>query len=304
MPKDQRLFVAFSEIDPGENISDQLKKRVSEGLEDFARTIDRLGLIQPLVVREGGASRGESKKRRYKLRIGFRRYYAIDLLRKGILEGQLTTPKSWDQVSVIFSKKDDKTLDAMNLVENLQRKDLDPLEEALAMQEYLDKHGVTQAQLAREIGKSEPYVSQRLALLRASSDGLRAALRDGVLTPSHAREITSLSKPAQDVMVSELRDKVSRGEKINAADVHEESLSREKAPRETKKGGRKADPVDKEKIAVARDAYKNKTIAPRKRAALLEGLGVLVLRDNRNASDKTTHSIAVLEWVLGLRENL
>lgn len=302
MPKDIRSFVAFSDIDPGDNISDSAMRRINDGLEEFARSIDTNGLLQPMVVIEGGPSKGE-KKRRYRLKIGFRRYFAIKLLREGGLKNQKTSAASWAQVEVKFIKGNERENDAKNLVENLHRKDLDPLEEALAMQSYMEKHDCTQAQLARDIAKSEPYVSQRLGLMRAATEDVRAALRDGVISPTHAREISALPKAKQDAMVADIRERVGKGEKVMVADVREE-VQAKTSKSERKKGGRKAASFDVEKISIAKEAYSDKKFAPRPRQALLEGLGTLVQRENHNSTEKTAHMTQALEWALGLRDSL
>lgn len=301
MPKEIRSFIAFSDIDPGDNISDQAMRRINDGLEEFARSIDANGLLNPMIVQEGGPSKTEGK-RRCKLRIGFRRYFAIKMLREGALKGQKSSPAAWAQVEVKFIKGNEADNDAKNLVENLHRKDLDPLEEALAMQAYMEKHDVNQAQLARAIAKSEPYVSQRLALLRTASEEVRAALRDGVITATHAREIAALPKERQVKMVNELREKVAKGQKIAVVDLRDEIAA--KTPKsERKKTGRRPS-VDQEKVSAAREAYSDKKFAPRPRPQLMEGLGILVERDNRNTSEATTHKIQAIEWVLGLRDSL
>jgi ParB family chromosome partitioning protein len=302
VPKDIRSFIAFSDIDPGDNISDSAMRRITDGLEEFARSIDINGLLNPMTVQEGGPSKVDGK-RRVKLRVGFRRYFAIKMLREGALKGQKTSTASWAQVEVKFIKGNDRENDAKNLVENLHRKDLDPLEEALAMQSYMQKHECSQAQLARDIAKSEPYVSQRLSLLRSASEEVRAAMRDGVITPTHARELAALSKPKQDEMVADLRKRIAAGEKIAVIDVRDEVQA--KVPRsERKKGGRKSNSFDEEKIAIAREAYTKKKFVPKPRQALLEGLGTLVTRSSRSPSDATTQKTHALEWALGLRDSL
>jgi len=301
VPTQIRSFIAFSDIDPGDNISDQAMRRINDGLEEFARSIDTNGLLNPLVVQEGGPSKSDGK-RRCKLRIGFRRYFAIKMLRDGALKGQKSTPASWAQVEVKFIKGNEQENDAKNLVENLHRKNLDPLEEAMAMQAYMDKHDVTQAQLAREIAKSEPYVSQRLALMRSAHEEVRTALIEGVISATHAREIAALPKERQVKMVEEIRAKVAKGQKIAVVDLRDEIAA--KTPKsERKKTGRRSN-VDQEKVSTAREAYEGKKIALRPRPQLLEGLGTLVQRDNRNSSDVTSHKIQALEWALGLRDSL
>jgi ParB-like chromosome segregation protein Spo0J len=224
------------------------------------------------------------------------------MLREGKVKGQKTTAASWAKVPVRYVKGNALERDARNLVENLHRKNLDPLEEASAMEAYMQKHGVTQAQLARDIAMSEPYVSQRLALLRDTTEVVRQALRDGDITATQAREISAAPKEKQADIVASLKAQKSRGDKVTSADVREEVAAN--GPRVRKKTGRKALVVDQEKVSAAKEAYADKKFELRPRPALLECLGTLVIRERRNSTERTAHQIAALEFVLGIRDSL
>lgn len=294
-------FVPFDDIEIGDNISDQSKNRMEGVSDEFCLSIDAEGLLQPLVVREGGPAR-KTGKRRVVLDCGFRRYGAIKRLRTGTVPGQKTNALSWRQIPVRYVKGDEEDQDTRNLIENLQRLNLDPYEEAAAMMAFLEKHKATQAMLAARISKSEPYVSQRLAMLRGTAEEVRQALRDGVITPTHIREILDLSKDKQPEFIAALRAQAAQGKYASVADVKDDIAA--KAPKAKKKTGRKGASYDQEKITSAKDAYPDKKFAPRPRPAVVEGLGTLVIRERRNETDKTKHQIQAIEWVLGIRESL
>jgi ParB/RepB/Spo0J family partition protein len=298
-------FVAFDDIEIGDNISDQSKTRMAGVSDEFCLSLEAedgsANLLQPLVVREGGPAR-KTGKRRVVLDCGFRRYGGIKRLRGGEVPGQKTNALSWRQIPVRYVKGDEQDQDTRNLIENLQRLNLDPYEEAAAMLVYLDKYKVTQAMLAARISKSEPYVSQRLTMLRGTTEEVRQAFRDGVITPTHIREIVELPKDKQPEFIAALRAQAAQGKYASVADVKEDIAT--KAPRNKKKTGRKATLYDQEKVSAAKEAYSDKKFAPRPRPALVEVLGTLVMRERRNETDKTKHQIQAIEWVLGVRDSL
>lgn len=298
-------FVAFDDIEIGDNISDQSKNRMDGVSDEFCLSLEAAdgtaNLLQPLVVREGGPSR-KTGKRRVVLDCGFRRYGGIKRLREGLVPGQKTNALSWRHIPVRYVKGDDADQDSRNLIENLQRLNLDPYEEAAAMQAYLDKHKVTQSVLAARISKSEPYVSQRLLVLRGTTEEVRQALRDGIIKPTHVREIVELPKEKQPEFIAALRAQAAQGKYASVADVKEDIAA--KSPKAKKKTGRKGQSYDQEKIASAKEAYVDKKFEPRPRPAVVEGLGTLVMRERRNATEKTAHQIQAIEWVLGLRDTL
>lgn len=293
-------YVAFADIEIGDNISDQSKTRMDSVSDAFCLSLDRRGLIEPLVVREGWPAR-TTGRRKVVLDCGYRRYGAIRRLRAGDVPGQKTKPASWNQIPVRYVKGDAEDQDVRNLVENLQRLDLDPFEEAAAIRAFMDKHGASQASVAAEIGKSEAYVSQRLSTLRNAAEETRKAYDDGVLNATQVREISDLPKDKQPALVESLRKQAASGKYSTVEDVRDDVA---KVPAPKKKTGRKAQSFDQEKIAVAKEAYSDKKLAPRPRPAIMETLGMLVTRDQRNSTDKTKYQIQAIEYVLGIRDTL
>lgn len=303
MPKTSKPpYIDFEDILVGDNLSDQSKNRMESVTDEFALSIDAEGLLEPLGVREGFPSKA-SNQRKAVLDYGYRRYAAIKKLREGQVPGAKRKKSYWNEVAVHWVKGNAQDQDTRNLIENLQRLNLDPYEEAAAMQAYLDKHETTQTQLAARISKSEAYVSQRLLILKSTVPEVREALRDGVITATHVREISALPKEKQADFVASLREQAAQGEYASVDDVKED-VAAKGAPRARKKTGRKAATFDAEKIAAAKEAYSDQKFAPRPRQAIVEIMGTLVIREQRNETEKTKHQIQAIEYVLGLRDSL
>lgn len=142
-----------------------------EGLEELADSIRALGILQPLTVRQTGDEGWE-------LVAGERR------LRAAVLAGL-------DRVPCIPVQTDSQSSSLLALVENLQRRDLDFLEEALALDKLLRTYCLSQDEVARRIGKSQSAVANKLRLLRLPPKVL-AQLREGGLTERHARALLRL----------------------------------------------------------------------------------------------------------------
>ena len=140
---------------------------VQAELEELALSIQELGLLQPLTVRR--------RDGRWELVAGERR------LRAARLAGLDTVP-------CLSVQTDSQSSSLLALVENLQRRDLDFWEEALALRRLIDTFHLSQEEAARRIGKSQSAVANKLRLLRLSEDVL-TLLRDGGATERHAREI-------------------------------------------------------------------------------------------------------------------
>lgn len=141
-----------------------------ESLMELAESIRRHGILQPLSVRRLGTS--------YELITGERR------LRAGILAGLTEVP-------CILMRMDDQESGMAALVENLQRQDLDFIEEARGIQKLMEVWNMSQEQTARLLGKSQSAVANKLRLLRHSKNVL-AAIREGSLTERHARALLKL----------------------------------------------------------------------------------------------------------------
>ena len=142
-----------------------------EELQALADSITEHGVIQPLTVRE--LSSGY-----YQIIAGERRWRAARLA--GLKE-----------IPAVIIEADDRKVMELALIENLQRQDLNPVEEALGYQVLINEHGLTQEEAAKRVGKSRPAVANTLRLLSLSPEVLEK-LKQGLLTAGHARAILSL----------------------------------------------------------------------------------------------------------------
>ena len=154
----------------------QPRMQFSEGeLEGMARSIKEHGIIQPLLVRKD--------ENGYELVTGERRL-------RGAKKAGL------DQVPVIVKTITDTDLLEMSIVENVQREDLNPVEEAEAYYQLITKFDLTQDQAAARVGKSRSAVANFLRL-RQLSEQIKASIKDGALSMGHARALLGASNSAQ-----------------------------------------------------------------------------------------------------------
>lgn len=144
-----------------------------EALDDLVKSIRQHGIIQPLVVTKNGD--------RYELIAGERR------LRSAKTLGLPTVP------AVVRETHELEQLE-LAIVENVQRQDLNPIEEALAYQQLLEEFGLTQEHIAEKVGKSRATVANALRLLTLPPEML-AALREGKITSSHGKILLSAVTP-------------------------------------------------------------------------------------------------------------
>ena len=142
-----------------------------EELQSLADSIALHGIIQPLTVRETASGY-------YQIIAGERRWRAARIA--GLAE-----------VPVVIIEADDKKATELALIENLQRQDLNPVEEALGYQSLINDYGMTQEEAAGQVGKSRPAVANALRLLTLCEDVLEK-LRSGAITAGHARAILTL----------------------------------------------------------------------------------------------------------------
>ena len=150
-----------------------------ETLEELATSIKTYGLLQPLVVRPHPSG----APGRYQIVAGERRFHACKLA--GV-----------EAVPAIIKSLDDATVREVALIENLQRENISPLEEASVLKQILDETGLTHRELGDRIGKSKTYVEQRVRLLRYPAEiqqALAAAPEEGAaFTPGHAKAVVQL----------------------------------------------------------------------------------------------------------------
>lgn len=146
------------------------KHFIDETIEELAQSIREKGLIQPVILK-----RGESDG--YELIAGERRWRAAQ--KAGLSE-----------VPAVLREAEEKEVLELALIENLQREDLNPVEEARAYRRLMDETGLTQSDMAAKIGKSRAAVANSLRLLGLPKTALEA-LENGVITAGHARAILS-----------------------------------------------------------------------------------------------------------------
>ncbi len=146
-----------------------------DALNELADSIEKHGIMQPLVVRPSATAGA------YEIIAGERRFRAAQL-------AKLQT------VPCIVREIDDKTALELALVENIQRKDLSPLEEAAGYQRLMDEFGYTQENLSGIVGKSRSHIANLLRLLTLP-EKFRGAIDSGALTMGHARVLLSASDP-------------------------------------------------------------------------------------------------------------
>ena len=144
----------------------------SDALEELAQSVGRHGILQPLSVRRVGTA--------YELIAGERRLRAAQMA--GLTE-----------IPCIVMNMDDTESGIVALVENLQRQDLDFVEEAVGISRLIQLRALSQEQAARMLGKSQSAVANKLRLLRHSPEVLRA-IREGKLTERHARALLKLPR--------------------------------------------------------------------------------------------------------------
>ncbi|MER9404942.1 ParB/RepB/Spo0J family partition protein [Mesorhizobium caraganae] len=146
-------------------------------LTDLAQSIREHGVVQPVVARPSPTQAG-----RYEIIAGERRWRAAQ--RAGLTE-----------IPIIVRDVNDRTALELAIIENVQRTDLNPVEEALGYQQLVDDHGYTQADLGNVIGKSRSHVANTLRLLKLP-DVIRDMLVDGALSAGHARTLVTAQDPA------------------------------------------------------------------------------------------------------------
>jgi ParB family chromosome partitioning protein len=167
------VSLPISQVEPGLN---QPRKRFDgDALADLADSIRVHGIIQPLTVRRLASGY-------YQIIAGERRWRAAKLA--GLAE-----------VPAVIIEADDRKVMELGLIENLQREDLTPAEEARGYQVLIQEYGLTQEQVAQRLGKSRPAVTNSLRLLSLPED-LMDLVEEGKLSAGHARAILALPTPA------------------------------------------------------------------------------------------------------------
>ena len=177
-----------------------------EKLEELADSIREHGVIQPLTVRK--LSSGY-----YQIIAGERRWRAAKLA--GLAE-----------VPAVIIEADDRKVMELGLIENLQREDLNPAEEARGYQVLMEEYGLTQEQVAEEMGKSRPAIANTLRLLALPEDLLKL-VEEGTLSAGHARAI--LSAPTQAMQRQAAKQVIAHGLSVRQTESLVKALQKQPA---------------------------------------------------------------------------
>lgn len=200
--KKDKMEVVFANISSiSANPNQPRKSFDDEALEGLAESIKNQGILQPLTVEEIVPGQ-------YSIIAGERRYRAAKLA-------------GLDKVPVIISKMPEVRRIEASLIENIQREDLNAIEEAAAYDYLIKKSGYTQEEVAKKVGKSRSSIANSLRLL-VLSDEIKDDVISGAMSAGHARAILSLVNPSDRVLLREkiLNEGISVREAESLADAY------------------------------------------------------------------------------------
>lgn len=171
------------------------KKFDDEAIEELSQSIKEHGIIQPIVVRKKG--------KRYEIVVGERRFRAAKLA-------------GLEEIPAIVKEMTEEQMMEIAILENLQREDLTPIEEAEAYQSLIEKLNFTQEDLAKRLGKSRPYITNHIRLLQLPEE-VRQLVNEGVLSMGHGRTLLGLKNKRR---IPEVANKVIK-QSLNVRQLEE-----------------------------------------------------------------------------------
>lgn len=171
-PRRPDLLVPIEQVVPN---PDQPRRTFTpDQLEELAQSVKEKGIIQPLIVRRKGEN--------YEIVAGERRWRAAQMAKL-------------HEIPVLLREYDDTEVLEVAIIENIQRADLNPVEEAAGYRQLMERFGHTQEKLAEALGKSRSYIANLLRLLNLPED-VQEMLRDGKLSAGHARALITSENPS------------------------------------------------------------------------------------------------------------
>lgn len=208
-------FININDIKPNEN--QPRKVFDEEKLQELASSIKEHGLIQPVILRK--AEKG------YEIVAGERRWRAC---RKAGLK----------EIPCIIKELTDEQNMLVAIIENMQREDLNPIEEAEGLNQMISNFGMTQEEVSKSVGKSRPYITNSLRLLKLPEE-VRDFVSEGKLTTGHARAIAGIADKEKQVDIAEFTIK----EELSVREI-EKLIKQEHSPKKRnprKKAAKSAD---------------------------------------------------------------
>ena len=204
--------IKISEIDP--NMGQPRKKIDEDELLELAESIKIHGVIQPIILTKRG--------KRYEIIAGERRWRASKLA--GLVK-----------IPAVIREYTDKEIMEVSLVENIQRQDLNPIEEALAFKNLIDEYKMKQDDLAERVSKSRSAITNALRLLKLD-DKVKAMLAEGLISTGHARALLAVEdKNKQQILATKIFDEklsVRETEKLVKQILENKEPKKEEKPSE------------------------------------------------------------------------
>lgn len=165
------IEVKVNDIEP--NLDQPRKKFDEEKIKELAESIKKHGIVQPIIVKREGDT--------YKIVAGERRWRAAKIA-------------GLDLINVIVKDLSNQEIIEVALIENLQREDLNPIEEAEAYEKLMKEHGLKQDEIAEIVGKSRPAIANTVRLLSLPKE-IKENLIEGKITSGHARALLAIDDP-------------------------------------------------------------------------------------------------------------
>lgn len=220
--------IPMNEIEP--NPFQPRKTFSAEAINELKESIVEHGILQPVILRKGGKG--------YEIVAGERRFRAAKA-------AQLK------KIPAVVREFDDTQMMELAVLENLQREDLTPMEEAAAYQTLMDRLGVTQEDLAKRLGKSRPYIANHVRLLTLPPK-IQRLITEGKLSMGHGRTLLGLKQ--KNKMIPLADQTVKEGLNVRQLEKLVQSLN-ENVPRETKKQTQKKDVFIREREDRLREKF-------------------------------------------------
>jgi len=210
---DRIVYIDIDEIKPNPN---QPRRTFNEAkLNELADSIRQNGVIQPLVV--------QKRENGYELVAGERRWRASRLA-------------SLERVPCIIREFDEKQNLIITIIENMQREDLDPIEEAAGLQQMIHKFGFTQEQISESLGKSRAYIANSVRLLKLP-EAIQNMMREGKISAAHGRTLAGITDPDKQLRLAERIEAEGlsvRAVENLAKEIREQPNTLKKAPKKEK----------------------------------------------------------------------